>query len=76
MIARLDHTQSSRLHVECVCDDGGSYCIETRHCVGDLQLPNNVVDVIVTSLDDGEKVPVSLIGGVIRMRQSVEFVVV
>lgn len=76
MIARIEPTHSTRLHVECVCDDGGSYCIEAKHCVGDLVLPNNVVDVLVTCLESGVRLAVTLIEPELNFEHSAEAVVV
>lgn len=62
----LPETRATRLHVECVLGDGGSYVIDTKRC-NSLQVPDEVVDVIVTPLDGGKQV--SLLGGEIRIRQ-------
>lgn len=65
---QLPETHAPRLHIECVTEDGGSYCIETRSC-NSIQIPDNVVDIVVTPLgvDDGQ---------CIRIRQQVDFMVV
>lgn len=70
----LPETHATRLHVECVCGDGGSYCIETKRCKT-IQIPDGVVDVIVTPLDGGERASVSLLGGEMRIGHSAEFTV-
>lgn len=71
---RLPETHATRLHLECVCEDGNTFCIETKAHCDSVQVPDGVVDIRITPCDaDGKPVPD---GSVLRIRQSAEYMVV
>lgn len=71
---RLPETHATRLHLECVSEDGETYCIQTKAHCGCLQVPDSVVNIRVTPIDEHGN-PVDM-GQVMCIRQSVEYSVV
>lgn len=52
---RLPETHAARLHIEMFFSNGNSSCIELKRCSA-LQVSDDVVNVIVTSLNDDRSI--------------------